>query len=109
MTPDGRFLVFTSFRDLTPDDTSTVQQVFEYDAQTGGLVRVSVGEDGFNHNGNVPANNATIVTPFYARNIQRLDLLESLVGVRRWFLCVLPKYRRSHPASFGSAGDRRDS
>ena len=34
-TPDGRFLVFTSNRDLTPDDTSTTRQVFEYDAQTG--------------------------------------------------------------------------
>ena len=65
VTPDGRFLVFTSYRGLTPDDTSTAQQVFEYDAQTGGLVRVSIGQDGFNHNGNVPANNATIVTPFY--------------------------------------------
>ncbi len=55
VTPDGRFLVFTSSADLTPDDTSTARQVFEYDAQTGALVRVSIGQDGFNHNGNVPA------------------------------------------------------
>ncbi len=55
MTPDGRFLVFASGRDLTPDDTSTARQIFEYDAQTGGLVRMSIGQDGFNHNGNVPA------------------------------------------------------
>ncbi len=54
ITPDGRFLVFRSERDLTPDDTSTgVRQIFEYDAQTGALVRVSIGQDGFNHNGNV--------------------------------------------------------
>jgi hypothetical protein len=53
-TPDGRFLVFTSTRDLTPDDSSPTRQVFEYDAQTGALVRVSIGQDGFNHNGNVP-------------------------------------------------------
>ncbi len=54
LTPDGRFLVFASERDLTPDDTSVgVRQIFEYDAQTGLLVRVSVGQDGFNHNGNV--------------------------------------------------------
>ncbi len=53
-TPNGRFLVFLSERDLTPDDTSRgVRQVFEYDAQTGALVRVSIGQDGFNHNGNV--------------------------------------------------------
>jgi hypothetical protein len=54
ITPDGRFLVFVSERDLTPDDTSVgARQVFEYDAQTGALVRVSIGLDGFNHNGNV--------------------------------------------------------
>jgi hypothetical protein len=65
VTPDGRFLVFTSNRDLTPDDTSATRQVFEYDAQTGALVRVSIGQDGHNHNGNSPANFATIVHPFY--------------------------------------------
>jgi hypothetical protein len=51
-TPDGRFLVFPSVADLTPDDTSTAQQVFRYDAQTGELVRVSIGQEGFNANGN---------------------------------------------------------
>jgi hypothetical protein len=57
-TPDGGFLVFLSERDLTPDTTSTgVRQVFEYDAQTGALVRVSIGQEGFNHDGNVPPIN----------------------------------------------------
>jgi hypothetical protein len=65
VTPDGRFLVFTSNRDLTPDDTSTTRQLFEYDAQTGALVRVSVGEDGYNHDGNTPTNLVTIVHPNY--------------------------------------------
>jgi Tol biopolymer transport system component len=60
VTPDGRFLAFTSNRDLTPDDTSTTSQVFEYDAQTGVLVRVSIGQDGFNDDGNTPANSAVI-------------------------------------------------
>ncbi len=55
MTPDGRFLLFASERDLTPDDTATATQLFRYDAQAGALVRVSIGQDGFNHNGNVPA------------------------------------------------------
>ncbi len=77
VTPDGRFLVFASERGLTPDDTSTTRQLFEYDAQTGVLVRVSIGEHGFNHNGNVPAtfnrygenDAATIVSPgaYYER------------------------------------------
>src|ERR1019366_5821552 len=84
VTPDGRFLVLTSTRDLTSDDTSTARQVFEYDANettqekdegTPSLVRVSIGQDGFNHNGNVtrgPVNvnrvaldDASIPTPFY--------------------------------------------
>jgi Tol biopolymer transport system component len=52
-TPDGRYLVFTSRADLTPDDTGTAQQVFEYDARSGELVRVSVGQGGYNDNGNL--------------------------------------------------------
>jgi hypothetical protein len=80
VTPTGGFLVFASERDLTPDDTSkSVRQLFEYDAQTGILTRVSIGQDGFNNNGNVPpvltlpgdravftdADNAEFVRPFY--------------------------------------------
>ena len=48
VSQDGRFLVFQSFAQLTPDDVSAVAQAFEYDSQTGGFVRVSIGEDGFN-------------------------------------------------------------
>jgi len=66
VTPDGRFLVFTSNRDLTPDDTGTARQLFEYDAQTGVLVRVSIGEEGYNHDGNTPANFVTIPRPCYS-------------------------------------------
>jgi hypothetical protein len=52
-TPDGRFLVFASSQPgLTPGDTATADQLFEYDAQTGELVRVSQGEDGNDDNGN---------------------------------------------------------
>ncbi len=59
-TPDGRFLVFPSVADLTPDDTSTAGQIFRYDSQTGELVRVSIGEDGFNDNGNTDTLPAAI-------------------------------------------------
>jgi hypothetical protein len=51
-TPDGRYLVFTTAAQLTPDDTNTTADVYEYDAQTGSLVRVSVGHDGQDNNGN---------------------------------------------------------
>ncbi len=64
-TPDGRFLVFVSHRALTPDDTRAEgpAQVFEYDATTRALRRISIGENGFNGNGNqgVPGGDASIV------------------------------------------------
>ncbi len=49
----GQFLLFASDTpQLTPDDTSEVEQLFEYDAETGELVRVTQGENGYNENGN---------------------------------------------------------
>jgi hypothetical protein len=63
VTPDGRFLVFESRGVLTADDSSTTGavQVFRYDARTGGLVRISIGERGFNDNGNAGESGARIV------------------------------------------------
>jgi hypothetical protein len=63
VTPDGRFLVFTSSGSLTADDSRTngAQQVFRYDEQTGALVRVSIGQEGFNDHGNAGAGDASIV------------------------------------------------
>jgi len=63
VTPDGRFLVFTSHGRLTADDKSTsgAAQVFRYDAQTGELLRISIGERGFNDNGNAGTGNAFVV------------------------------------------------
>ncbi len=65
VTPDGRFLVFTSHGALTMDDSSSTgaAQVFRYDAQTGRLVRISIGEGGFNDNGNAGVGNASIASP----------------------------------------------
>lgn len=65
VTPDGRFLVFLSYGDLTNDDTSSARQVFEYDAQDEKLVRVSIGQNGFNDDGNTVAGDASIVSPQY--------------------------------------------
>jgi hypothetical protein len=67
-TPDGRFLVFADAAAVTPDDKSAVQQVFEYDAQTGALVRVSIGDQGFNSNGNTNVDAASL-PPGTAQNI----------------------------------------
>jgi Tol biopolymer transport system component len=67
VTPDGRFLVFTSSGLLTADDTRTdgAQQVFRYEAESGRLVRVSVGQAGFNDDGSAGAGDASIVTGRY--------------------------------------------
>jgi len=61
VTPDGRFLVFESRGRLTPDDTRTSgeAQVFRYDAQTGALIRISIGENGFNDDGNAGITETT--------------------------------------------------
>lgn len=74
---DGRFLVFPSARDLTaPEDTSTAVQIFEYDAESGALSRVSVGQRsaafpaGFDENGNTtnPEDFANIPLPYYSES-----------------------------------------
>jgi hypothetical protein len=45
-TRDGRFAVFGSRRHIAgSDDLSSVAQIFEYDADTGKLARVSIGAD----------------------------------------------------------------
>lgn len=62
LTPDGRFLVFTTYAQLTPDDTNQAADVYRYDAQTGSLVRVSVGHDGFDQNGNGGGQDAIVDT-----------------------------------------------
>ncbi len=75
VTPDGRFLAFTSHGALTTDDSSSTgaAQVFRYDALTGRLVRISVGEEGFNDNGNAGLGDARIVAPIYRPGPPRTD------------------------------------
>jgi hypothetical protein len=62
-TPDGRYLVFSSFGQLTPDDTNSAADVYQYDAVTGSLVRLSVGHDGQEGNGNAGSGNAVSNLP----------------------------------------------
>lgn len=61
-TPNGRFLVFESAADLTPDQEGRAEagQVFEYDAQSATLVRISRGQRGYNEDGNTSSYPATI-------------------------------------------------
>ncbi|HEV7493074.1 hypothetical protein [Baekduia sp.] len=73
VTPGGRFLVFMSHAALTPDGTASHAQVFRYDAQTGQLIRISVGEHGFNDNGNAGADSATILPLSFGAGSVRAD------------------------------------
>ncbi len=78
----GRFFVFTTTAQITPDDTGPAQQVFEYDAGSGShpptLARVSIGENGYDENGNEGAAAATIAAPMYKPNssAKSLELAE---------------------------------
>jgi hypothetical protein len=46
-TPEGRHLVFQTAADILPGDAASNQQLFEYDAATEELVRVSRGQSGY--------------------------------------------------------------
>ncbi|HEY5045614.1 MAG TPA: hypothetical protein VII53_07135 [Solirubrobacteraceae bacterium] len=69
-TPNGRYLAFDTFQEVIgsgPEaDTSGAQQVYRYDDQTGKIIRVSTGHQGFAENGNVPGYNA-VIAPANAR------------------------------------------
>jgi hypothetical protein len=57
---DGAFLVFASYGQLVAGDTDTARDIYRYDAETGGLERVSIGEGGYDANGNDSAFDASI-------------------------------------------------
>ena len=58
--PEGEYLVFSTYAQLTSDDTDTTRDVYRYDALTGVLQRVSLGEDGADSDGNNDQFNAGI-------------------------------------------------
>jgi hypothetical protein len=63
VTPDGRYLVFTSHRALTADVSREEgpAQVYRYDVLSRQLARVSIGQAGFADNGNAAQGDASIV------------------------------------------------
>jgi len=70
-TPDGHFLLFASASDLTPDSSGSAEQLYRYEAPnaahpTGSLMRVSVGANGFNENGNSAAPPPSVYAPEYS-------------------------------------------
>jgi hypothetical protein len=59
-TADGRFFVFSTYAHLLKGDTGAAGALYRYDAGTGLLDRVSLGEDGYDANGNDSAFGASI-------------------------------------------------
>jgi hypothetical protein len=51
-TANGEYLVFSTWGQLLPSDTDNAKDVYRYDAATGMLARVSLGEEGAEANGN---------------------------------------------------------
>ncbi len=79
LTPDGRYLTFSTYAQLTPDDTNQAADVYEYDAQTGSLVRVSVGHDGQDQNGNGGTGDAAARPPEVTGQ-DTLDLAQHVIS-----------------------------
>jgi hypothetical protein len=81
-TPDGRFLVFDSSADMTPDEGGREEagQVFEFDAQTGALLRVSRGEGGYNEDGNSKVHPAVLPVQNYERDSPTLRFTRTAVS-----------------------------
>lgn len=74
----GEVFVFTSYGQLTPDDTDEGTDVYRFDARTGALSRISIGHDGFDQEGN-GGGNATLV--LFERGSARKPSAEAQAGL----------------------------
>jgi Tol biopolymer transport system component len=95
-TPDGQYLLFPSVNDLTPDAAAEGNQLYRYEAATAGhpdgqLVRVSVGDEGFNDDGNAVAPPGSLFAPTYSFKGQANPALVSA---------------RTHPVRITDDGER---
>jgi hypothetical protein len=81
---EGRYLVFVSVADLTDEGLSSGKsQVFQYDAATGALVRVSIGQNGYNNDGKDPIAGSAITNGFPSSyRYVRVDSPTSASGVQ---------------------------
>jgi hypothetical protein len=68
---DGRFLVFSTVAQLAAGDTDAARDVYRYDAATGLLDRVSIGEAGYDANGNDNQFNASIALGHWGEGLVR--------------------------------------
>jgi hypothetical protein len=66
---DGRFLFFSTYAQLRPGDAATALHIYRYDAVTGSLIRVSIGEAGYDANGNNDAFGVTLTQEDLGGNV----------------------------------------
>jgi hypothetical protein len=60
ITANNRYMIFATYARLDTGDTDEGQDVYRYDTETGSLVRISIGRDGYDGNGNATNENAFI-------------------------------------------------
>jgi hypothetical protein len=65
VTPSGSFLLFPSVNDLTPGASGPARQLYRFDMKSNELVRISVGAEGFNDDGNAAAPPGSLFSPEY--------------------------------------------
>ncbi len=65
--PAGRHLLLSLQTQLTPDDSDDGADAFLYDAETGDVLRISKGKNGYSNNGNQLGRPVFLQTPSYSQ------------------------------------------
>jgi hypothetical protein len=77
ITANNRYMLFASYARLDSGDTDEGADVYRFDTETGSLVRISVGQDGYDDNGNATNASAFIETNEGSHVAPRLSISES--------------------------------
>jgi hypothetical protein len=77
MTTDARYMLFATYARLDSGDTDEGEDIYRYDTETGALVRISIGQDGYDANGNATNVDAFIETNEGGQVAPRLSISES--------------------------------
>jgi hypothetical protein len=80
---NGDYLVFPSAADLTNEGLNGRSQIFQYDAPTDALVRVSIGEYGFNEDDRTPEVGSTLMNHIpQAYTYNKVDSPTTATGIQ---------------------------
>ena len=106
---DGGFLVFSTYAQLIrsgPEaDTDSAKDVYRYDAYTGRLQRVSIGEVGYDGNGNNSAFDANIAPALFRGSVQEQYQLSSRAITENGSTIV---FTTSEPLSASATSGQQD-